>query len=83
MTSKEWLRKLVAFNTVSHNSNLELLEEIKTVLEPLGYDVQYFYNAEKTKANLLATIGPKNKPGVILSGHTDVVPVTSNISQCI
>lgn len=72
----DWLKKLVAFDTVSCNSNLELINECQNVLEKLGFECKLFYNKENTKANLLASIGPKDVPGIILSGHTDVVPVS-------
>ena len=69
------LERLVAFNTVSAFSNLELITYIQNYLEKFGVESRLTFNAEKTKANLWATIGPKDKGGVVLSGHTDVVPV--------
>uniref|UniRef100_A0A7S4M6R0 Peptidase M20 dimerisation domain-containing protein n=1 Tax=Vannella robusta TaxID=1487602 RepID=A0A7S4M6R0_9EUKA len=76
LKSLPWLRKLVGYNTVSCFSNLELIEECKDTLEKLGFGCLLFYNEDRTKANLLASIGPQDVPGIILSGHTDVVPVT-------
>merc|ERR1712137_570705 len=76
LRSLTWGQKLVGFNTVSCFSNLELIEECKKTLEELGFDCLLFHNDDKTKANLLASVGPKDVPGIILSGHTDVVPVS-------
>ncbi len=69
------LEKLVAFDTTSRNSNLELIEFVRNELEQIGVDTRLTFNEEKTKANLWATIGPQKRGGVVLSGHTDVVPV--------
>lgn len=70
------LEQLVNFDTTSINSNLELMSYIQSYLE--SYDVKstLIYDEENNKANLYATIGPQNKSGVMLSGHTDTVPVT-------
>ncbi len=74
-SAKEMLARLVSFDTTSWKSNLELIDFITAFLKDHGVSSQVFYNEEKTKANLLATIGPPAVPGIILSGHTDVVPV--------
>ncbi|MBL4612710.1 MAG: acetylornithine deacetylase [Emcibacter sp.] len=74
-SSSEMLAKLISFDTTSWKSNLELIDFVTDYLNGHGVASQVFYNEEKTKANLLATIGPKEVPGIILSGHTDVVPV--------
>ena len=71
----ESLGKLIAFDTTSANSNMDLIHYIKSELEELGIESRLTYNEEKTKANLWATIGPAEKGGIVLSGHTDVVPV--------
>lgn len=71
----EMLETLVGFPSVSRDSNLDLIEWCKTYLESLGFTSRLTYNDEGNKANLLATIGEQNKPGLVLSGHTDVVPV--------
>ena len=75
MQSTELLKKLVSFATISRDSNLELIGFIEHYLQALGFTVELVYNPEKTKANLYCVIGPAEKPGVMLSGHTDVVPV--------
>ncbi|PYY66021.1 acetylornithine deacetylase, partial [Pseudomonas jessenii] len=61
--------------TVSRDSNLELIEFVRDYLRELGVDCELIYNAERTKANLLASVGPSVAGGIVLSGHTDVVPV--------
>jgi acetylornithine deacetylase len=69
------LAKLVAFDTTSRLSNLALVAWIEAYLSDLGVASRRVPNAEGTKANLLASIGPRKEGGVVLSGHTDVVPV--------
>jgi acetylornithine deacetylase len=69
------LQQLIAFDTTSRNSNLQLIEFIRSYLADLGISAELVYNAEHSKANLYATLGPQDRPGVALSGHTDVVPV--------
>ena len=70
----ELAQSLVRMNTVSHNSNLELIHFIRDHLGRLGVKSRLTYNADKTKANLFATLGEGKPAGVILSGHTDTVP---------
>lgn len=72
----EILRSLISFDTTSANSNLALLDWVQAYLEQHGVESRLVYNAEENKANLYATIGPADKGGVMLSGHTDTVPVT-------
>ncbi|WP_312154801.1 acetylornithine deacetylase [Pseudomonas sp.] len=74
-SSRDLLARLIGFATVSRDSNLELIGFIRDYLAGLGVDSELFHNSEGTKANLFATIGPLDKGGVVLSGHTDVVPV--------
>ncbi|MCD5978183.1 acetylornithine deacetylase [Pseudomonas quasicaspiana] len=73
--SRELLARLVAFDTTSRESNLSLIEFVREYLNGYGVSCELIYNAQKTKANLFATIGPAEVPGIVLSGHTDVVPV--------
>jgi acetylornithine deacetylase len=70
----EILSKLVAFDTTSSNSNLPLIEWVEATLLPLGFALERIPDASGGKANLWASIGPRDVPGYILSGHTDVVP---------
>jgi acetylornithine deacetylase len=69
------LERLVGFDTVSAKSNLALIEWVADYLEGCGVKSALTYSADRSKANLFATIGPDERGGVILSGHTDVVPV--------
>ncbi|MFM0394590.1 acetylornithine deacetylase [Paraburkholderia phytofirmans] len=74
-SSRALLERLIGFATVSRDSNLDMIEFIRRYLDELGVESELFYNAERTKANLFATIGPRERGGIVLSGHTDVVPV--------
>ncbi|MDQ0026379.1 acetylornithine deacetylase [Variovorax paradoxus] len=65
---------LVRMNTVSANSNLQLIDLAQSHLAALGVKSRITYNAERTKANLFATLGEGKPAGVIISGHTDTVP---------
>jgi acetylornithine deacetylase len=69
------LRQLISFPTVSRDSNLALIEFVQDRLRLLGADLRLTYDAERKKANLFATLGPAGHGGIVLSGHTDVVPV--------
>ncbi len=69
------LSRLVSFDTTSRNSNLPLIDWVEDYLRPLGFRLERLPDATGTKANLWASIGPEERPGLILSGHTDVVPV--------
>lgn len=74
-TSIEMLEKLISFDTTSAYSNMALIEFVRDYLEGFDVPVTVLPNADGTKANLFATIGPERAGGVALSGHTDVVPV--------
>ncbi len=71
----DWLARLVAHDTTSSKSNLNLLDDIEPYLKDHGAETHRVWNAERSKANLYAIVGPNVEGGVILSGHTDVVPV--------
>ena len=75
MRTIEILDRLIAFPTVSRDSNLSLIDFIRDVLASRGVPCELFISAEGNKANLYATVGPSDAPGVLLSGHTDVVPI--------
>lgn len=74
-TSTDMLAKLVAFDTTSRNSNLELIGFVQDYLSAYGVASTLVHDETGQKANLWATIGPDVAGGVVLSGHTDVVPV--------
>jgi len=69
------LAKLVAFDTTSRNSNLAFIDAVRELLAAHGIESRLVHNDDGTKANLLATVGPMVEGGIVLSGHTDVVPV--------
>src|ERR1043166_8031344 len=71
----DMLERLVAFDTTSRNSNLDLIGFAQEVLEKTGATTRLTYDTDKRKANLFATLGPMVDGGYVLSGHTDVVPV--------
>ena len=75
MNSVELLRTLVGFDTTSRESNLQLIEFVRDYLASHDVTCALIYNDERSKANLFASIGPVDQPGIVLSGHTDVVPV--------
>ncbi|MEJ1159048.1 acetylornithine deacetylase [Prosthecomicrobium sp. N25] len=74
-TTAEILAALIAFDTTSRNSNLDLIGWVEDYLARHGVASKRVYDPTGTKANLWATIGPEDRPGYILSGHTDTVPV--------
>jgi acetylornithine deacetylase len=74
-TPREMLDKLVTFPTVSSVSNLELIDFVEDYLAGHGVKSHRVYDDTGQKANLYAVIGPDKEGGVVLSGHTDVVPV--------
>jgi acetylornithine deacetylase len=69
------IERLIAFDTTSRHSNLELIEYVRNYLADLGVESELVYNEDQSKANLYATLGPDDRRGIALSGHTDVVPV--------
>jgi acetylornithine deacetylase len=72
----ELLRDLIGFDTVSRNSNLALIGYVCDYLAALGVECEVIRDETGAKANLFATVGgPSGVPGIVLSGHTDVVPV--------
>ena len=75
MSSRDILATLIGFDTTSRESNLQLIEFVRSYLAGHQVPCELIFNDEGSKANLFATIGPDDRPGVVLSGHTDVVPV--------
>ncbi len=73
--AKSVLRDLIAFDTTSRNSNLPLIEFVADYLSDRGATTRLIPSADGAKANLFCTIGPDIPGGVVLSGHSDVVPV--------
>lgn len=75
MNTRDMIAKLVAFETVSRNSNLALIDFVRDYLDGHGITSHLIPDDSGTKANLYATVGPPIADGIVLSGHTDVVPV--------
>ena len=75
-SAAEILSRLIQFDTVSHRSNVALLDWVEAYLADHGVTGRRIYDETGEKANLLVSIGPQDVPGYILSGHVDVVPVT-------
>lgn len=73
--TREILGQLIAYPTVSADSNLALIEHLAGLLDNAGARVEVFRDASGGKANLFATLGPDIDGGILLSGHSDVVPV--------
>ena len=73
--SLEMIERFVGFDTTSCDSNLPLVHFVRDFLGRHGIESVLTYDDEGRKANLFATIGPADRPGIVLSGHTDVVPV--------
>ncbi|MGO8914669.1 MAG: acetylornithine deacetylase [Stellaceae bacterium] len=75
LSSLDLIGRLVAFDTTSRDSNLALIAFVQDYLDGWGIGSDLVYDATRRKANLYATIGPAETSGILLSGHTDVVPV--------
>src|SRR5258708_21829057 len=73
--ARAMIERLVALKTVSRDSNMDLIEWVRDYLHGKGAKTRLTHDATGKKANLFATLGDSSKPGLILSGHTDVVPV--------
>ncbi|MEM7460946.1 MAG: M20/M25/M40 family metallo-hydrolase, partial [Pseudomonadota bacterium] len=74
-TVTQLLGKLISFDTTSRNSNLDIIDWLENQLAPLGAACRRISNTAGDKANLWARLGPDRAGGLVLSGHTDVVPV--------
>lgn len=75
MEPRDILKKLIGFPTISRDSNLDLIGFVSDALQQHGITSRIIHSEDGRKANLYATIGPDDRPGVLLSGHSDVVPV--------
>src|SRR5947199_344128 len=78
LDSRRWLAELIAYDTTSRNSNLTLIDRLQDWLHTQGCMVRLSYDANRNKANLLATLAANDGSldgGLVFSGHTDVVPV--------
>ena len=73
--SRDLLKTLVAFDTTSRESNLQLIEFVRDYLERFDVPCELLYNDERSKANLFATIGPADRPGIVLSGHLSLIHI--------
>jgi acetylornithine deacetylase len=73
--SLDMIRRLVGFDTTSRDSNLDLIAYVRDYLDGHGVASELIHDETGKKANLFATIGPADRPGLVLSGHTDVVPI--------
>jgi acetylornithine deacetylase len=69
------LGDLIAFRSVSRTSNMALIDHVRGYLADLGIESRLVHDETGTKANLFATLGPADVPGILLSGHSDVVTV--------
>ncbi|HEV2042139.1 MAG TPA: M20/M25/M40 family metallo-hydrolase, partial [Casimicrobiaceae bacterium] len=79
LAALELIRTLVAFNTTSRDSNMALIDWVRDYLGGHGIESQLTFDDDRRKANLFATLpasdGNVKERGIVLSGHTDVVPV--------
>ena len=79
MQTADILARLIGFDTTSSKPNRALMDWVQDLLAGSGIVAQIIPDASGGKANLYATIGPQDRPGVMLSGHTDVVPVDGQV----
>ena len=79
MQTADILARLIGFDTTSSKPNRALMDWVQDLLCGAGIAAQIIPDASGGKANLYATIGPQDRPGVMLSGHTDVVPVDGQV----
>ncbi|MCP4486491.1 MAG: acetylornithine deacetylase [Gammaproteobacteria bacterium] len=76
LNSAQLLGRLISYDTTSTTSNLELIDFVRNYLDGFSVHSMLVYNDDKSCANLYATIGADDVAGVMLSGHTDVVPTS-------
>jgi acetylornithine deacetylase len=75
VSARDLIARLIAFNTTSRESNLALIDFVRDYLDGWGVKSELYYDAARRKADLFATIGPDDRGGIVLSGHSDTVPV--------
>jgi acetylornithine deacetylase len=75
VSAHDLIARLIAFDTTSRESNLALIDFVRDYLDGWGVASELYYDAAQRKADLFATIGPEDRAGVVLSGHSDTVPV--------
>ena len=80
--SAEILDALIEFPTISSDSNIDMIDHMADLLEDAGARVERHLSPGETKANLFATLGPDRDGGIILSGHSDVVPTADQAWTC-
>ena len=73
--ARAMIERLIGFDTTSRNSNLDLIHDVRDYLKDLGVESHLTFDDDRRKANLYATLGPTDRGGIALSGHTDVVPI--------
>jgi acetylornithine deacetylase len=75
LSVRDLIARLIAFDTTSRESNLALIEFVRDYLDSWGIASELYFDADRRKADLYATVGPDDRGGLMLSGHTDTVPV--------
>jgi acetylornithine deacetylase len=79
MSARSILKKLVAFDTSTPNSNLPLVDFVANLLDRPGCAIHLSYDDSRTKANVICAMGPTGEDGILLSGHSDVVGVDGQV----
>ncbi len=75
LSARDLIARLIAFDTTSRESNLALIDFVRDYLDGWGIASELYFDHDRRKADLYATIGPDDRSGLMLSGHTDTVPV--------
>ena len=77
----ELLERLIAFPTVSADSNLALIDAAESLLQGAGFDTRRLVDPELPKSGLVARVGPDGPGGILLSAHSDVVSITTRMAS--
>ena len=75
LSTRQLIDRLIGFDTTSRESNLALIDFVRDYFDGYGIKSELYFDKDKRKADLYATIGPDDRGGLMLSGHTDTVPV--------